>query len=58
MTTSQEPNQSGALVSTRLVHPILRYLHAFKGAGARDAMARAAGLPLEELEKVRWIEHP
>jgi signal transduction histidine kinase len=57
VTASQEPGRSGALVSTRLVHPILRYLHAFKGAGAQAAMAQAAGLPLEELEKVRWIEH-
>jgi signal transduction histidine kinase len=57
VTASQEPSRSGAQVSTRLVHPILRYLLAFKGAGAQAAMVQASGLPLEELEKVRWIEH-
>ncbi len=57
MTASQAPSPSRAQVSTRLVHPILRYLRAFKGPAAPMAMAQASGLPLEELEKVRWIEH-
>ena len=44
-------------VSTRVAHPIARWVRAHRGDAVADELIAASGLTRAELESVRWLPH-